>query len=249
MSAAERWRVMPGTEAEAAQRFADLDAVFALDGQVVAQDSLTRTLRVEIGGRAYYVKRYAGLGKKPLRRLFATPRVETEWRNLERFAAWGIPTARLVAHGLERKGGRFLRGALVTAEIPDTTDLGRLANAADPRLKSRCWWDGVARQIAAIARAMHERRFVHGDFKWRNLLVDGAGRVFLIDCPSGGFWWPPFLEYRVVKDLACLDKVAKYHLPRTRRLRFYLDYARKKKLDAADKRRIRRIVAFFAGRE
>lgn len=249
MSAAERWRVMPGTEAEAARRFADLDAVFALEGEVVALDSMTRTLRVEIGGRAYYVKRYAGLGKKPLRRWLATPRVQLEWENLQHFADWGIPTARLVAHGLERQGGRFLRGALITEEIPATADLSELARADDPRLKSRRWLDGVSHRLAEIARAMHGRRFVHGDFKWRNLLVDDAGRVFLIDCPSGTFWWPPFLEYRIVKDLACLDKVAHVHLSRTRRLRFYLDYARKRKLDAGDKQRIRKIVGFFAGRE
>jgi hypothetical protein len=42
-------------------------------------------------------------------------------------------------------------------------------------------------------------------------------------CPAGTFWWGPFLRYRIVKDLACLDKVAKYHLSRTQRLRFYLN--------------------------
>lgn len=243
------WHIAPAADAAARQAFADLDAVFAIDGQVVALDSLTRTLRVEIGDRCYYVKRYAGLGKKPLRRLFATPRVRSEWQNLQHFAAWGIPTAPLVAHGLERKAGRFLRGALVTAEIPDTADLARLARAHDPCLKSRSWVSGVSRQLADIARRLHGHRFAHGDFKWRNLLVDAAGRLYLIDCPSGRFWRPPFLEFRIVKDLACLDKVARYHLSRTQRLRFYLDYAQKRKLEAADKRRIRKIVDFFEGRE
>ncbi|MBI4987960.1 MAG: hypothetical protein HZC23_03975 [Rhodocyclales bacterium] len=233
----------------AAERFADLDAVFALEGEIVAKDSTTRTVRVEVNGRNYYVKRYHGLGKKPLRRWFGTPRVQLEWENLQRFADWGIPTARLVAHGLESRGGRFVRGALITAEIPDTVDLGKLARSHDLKLKSQSWRDGVSAQVADIARRLHARRFVHGDLKWRNLLVDAAGKVFLIDCPSGGFWWPPFLEYRVVKDLACLDKVAKRHLSRTRRLRFYLDYAQKTKLEETDKRRIRKIVGFFAGRD
>jgi hypothetical protein len=57
------------------------------------------------------------------------------------------------------------------------------------------------------------------------------------------------LRYRIVKDLACLDKLAKYHLSRTQRLRFYLDYAQKKRLDDADKRRIRKVLRFFEGRE
>jgi tRNA A-37 threonylcarbamoyl transferase component Bud32 len=243
------WRVLPGADAAAASRFADLDAVFALEGEIVAKDSTTRTVRVEVNGRRYYVKRYHGLGKKPLRRWFGTPRVQLEWENLQRFADWGIPTAQLVACGLESQGGRFVRGALITAEIPNTTDLGKLARSHDPRLQSQSWRDGVSAQVADIARRMHGRRFVHGDLKWRNLLVDAAGKVFLIDCPSGGFWWPPFLQYRIVKDLACLDKVAKRQLSRTQRLRFYLDYAQKKKLDDADKRRIRQIVGFFAGRD
>jgi len=244
-----QWQVLPGVAPAAAERFADLDAVFALEGEIVAKDSTTRTVRVEVDGRRYYVKRYHGLGKKPLRRWFGTPRVQLEWENLQRFADWGIPTARLVAYGLESQGGRFVRGALITAEIPDTTDLGKLARSHDPKLQSQSWRDGVSAQVADIARRMHSRRFVHGDLKWRNLLVDESGKVYLIDCPSGGFWWPPFLQYRIVKDLACLDKVAKRQLSRTQRLRFYLDYAQKKKLDDADKRRIRQIAGFFAGRD
>ena len=70
-----QWRVLPGADAAAAARFADLDAVFALEGEIVAKDSTTRTVRVEVNGRRYYVKRYHGLGKKPLRRWFGTPRV------------------------------------------------------------------------------------------------------------------------------------------------------------------------------
>jgi tRNA A-37 threonylcarbamoyl transferase component Bud32 len=249
MSQATGWRLMPDVDPVAAARFADLDSVFALDGEIVARDSMSLTLRVDINGRRYYAKRYAGLGKKPLRRWLATPRVQLEWQNLAHFADWGIPTARLVGYGLENGGGRFLRGALITAEIPDTIDLGWLAYSNDPRLKNRRWLDGTSRQLAAIARAMHSRRFVHGDFKWRNLLVDGTDTLYLIDCPSGGFWWPPFLEYRVVKDLACLDKLARHHLSRSRRLRFYLAYAQKQSLDAGDKRRIRSIVGFFSGRD
>ncbi|MDR3221709.1 MAG: heptose kinase, partial [Candidatus Accumulibacter sp.] len=53
----------------------------------------------------------------------------------------------------------------------------------------------------------------------------------------------------IVKDLACLDKMAKHHLTRARRLRFYLDYAGHARLNAEDKQRLRRIVRFFEGRE
>jgi hypothetical protein len=38
------------------------------------------------------------------------------------------------------------------------------------------------------------------------------GAAVLIDCPNGDFWRGFWLKYRITKDLACLDKVAKYHL-------------------------------------
>lgn len=242
-----------GDEATLRDRFGSLDAVFALTGQRIARDPLSEVLKIEVGSRHYYVKRYHGAGKH-LRRWLGRPRVKAEWENLRHFAAWGIPTATVVGWGMERRHGAFHRGAMITAELPRTTDLAKLALTGDARLKDRRWVAGVSRQLADITRTMHAHRFAHNDLKWRNLLVDegrdgAAARLYLIDCPGGMFWWGPLLDYRIIKDLACLDKVAKYHLSRTQRLRFYLDYAGKRRLDAADKRRLRRIVGFFAGRE
>jgi len=71
----------------------------------------------------------------------------------------------------------------------------------------------------------------------------------LLDCPNGDFWRGFWLKYRITKDLACLDKVAKYHLTATQRLRFYFQYTGRTTLNAADKERVRHIVRFFEGRE
>ena len=57
------------------------------------------------------------------------------------------------------------------------------------------------------------------------------------------------LEYRIIKDLACLDKLGKQVLSCTQRLRFYHDYAERSRLNAKDKKRLRAIVSFFKGRE
>jgi hypothetical protein len=242
----------------ASRAFPTLARVFALAGERVTSAPLSEVLRVEIEGRRYYVKRYAGNGKNALRRWFglrqwfSPPRVEAEWRNLLAFREWGIPTARLMAYGIERRFGGFKRGALVTEEIPDTSDLALLAERNDVRLRDGRWLSEVSAQVARLTRRMHDVGFVHNDLKWRNLLVGGsddAPIVYLIDCPTGGFWWGPFLRYRIIKDLACLDKVAKDRLTRTRRLRFYLDYAGRARLSEDDKRRVRRIVRFFEGRE
>ncbi|OWJ95730.1 heptose kinase [Pseudomonas sp. A46] len=243
-----QWNLAEGLSAEAAALFGDLDRVFALEGEWITGDPLSEVLRVEHQGVRYYVKRYWGAGKG-LRRWFGRPRVKAEWQNLRHFDKWGIPTAPVVAWGLERRIGAFHRGALITRELKGTVDLADLARSGDPRLADARWVDRVSRQLASATRRLHQHHFAHNDLKWRNLLVDDAGALFLIDCPTGTFWWGPFLRYRVIKDLACLDKVAKYHLSRSQRLRFYLQYRERSRLSAADKRRVRHILKFFEGRE
>lgn len=242
------WQLAAELPAPARETFADLDRVFALEGEWIAGDQMSKVLRVEVAGQRYYVKQYWGAGKG-LRRWLGRPRVEAEWQNLRLFAEWGIPAAPVVGWGLERRFGCFRRGALITAELVGTEDLAALARNRDPRLQRRDWLDKVGRQLAEATRRMHRHGFAHNDLKWRNLLVDQTGDLYLIDCPTGSFWWGPLLRYREVKDLACLDKVAKYHLSRTRRLRFYLQYAGRERLVPADKRRLRKILAFFEGRE
>lgn len=253
-----RWQFNPDFhDTSAAQLFGDLPSAFAASGELVSSDTLSHVVRVEVDSTRYYVKRYVGNGKSAARRWFglrgliAPQRVVKEWENLLRFQQWGIPTAKLVGWGLERTRGHFVRGALVTEEIPGAADMATMASNDDPRLIDRRWMSVVLRQVAGHARRLHDQGFAHNDLKWRNLLVDDGDTptVYLIDCPNGAFWRGPLLRYRIVKDLACLDKIGKYRLSRSQRLRFYLDYAGHARLSAADKRRIRKILAFFAGRE
>ncbi len=239
---------------ETAALFGDIDQVFSLTGELIAHDSLSRVLRVTVGDKRYYVKRYSGTGKNHRRRWFGlrrwlgSPRVRAEWENLQAFRGWGIPTATLVAFGLERRAGAFTRGALVTEEIPGTMDLAQINYINDRRLADRRWVARVSRKIADIARTLHAARFAHNDLKWRNLLVDGDANVYLIDCPSGGYYRGAVLDYRIIKDLACLDIRARQRLSRSQRLRFYLDYVQKPRLTDDDRKRIRKIVGFFDGR-
>jgi tRNA A-37 threonylcarbamoyl transferase component Bud32 len=235
--------------------FGSLDRVFALKGERLTHSPRSEVIRVTVEGARYYVKRY-GVPKnwrrnwrRALRHTLLAylprTRVKTEWQNLMRFAQWGIPTADIVAFGQERRHGAFQRGALITRELEDTQDLAELARARDARLRDFAWVRRVSGQIAAYARILHAHRFIHNDLKWRNILVDGAARAYLIDCPLGAFFRGPMLRRRMEKDLATLDKVARTCLSRSARLRFFLAYRQKKRLDAQDKASIRRIVRFF----
>lgn len=230
------------------EAFGSLEAVFALRGERLTKDPLSEVIRIELDGVRYYVKRYWGAGKG-LRRYLGRPRVKAEWQNLKLFAKWGIPTAPIVAYGLERNHGAFVRGALVTRELENTLNLTEIAERQDERLVNSEWILRVSQQLALGTRTMHDHHFTHNDLKWRNLLVNDKAELFFIDCPTGSFWWGPLLRYRIIKDLACLDKVAKRVLSRTQRLRFYLQYRGRTRLSEGDKRRVLQVLKFFEGRE
>lgn len=237
---AHDWQLLPQYR-QCTSIFGSLDVVFRLDGEHITRERISNVIRVEHEGIRYYVKRYSHAGKG-IRRFFGMPRIQSEWENLLWFASHGIATAPVVAYGMETRFGLFRRGALITQEIPDTTDLARLARNNDARLKDRYWVEQISHQVAAAMRVMHANGFIHNDFKWRNLLVDHHHRLFLIDCPLGAFWRGKLFEYRVMKEFATLDRVARYKLSNTQRLRFYLQYAGKNRLDAEDKRFIRKLA-------
>ncbi len=247
----EAWTIAQDATEDERHAFASLAAVFELTGELITGDPLSQVLRVSLNNTRYYLKRYTRPAKDPLRYWLGRPRVRAEWENLQAFADWGIPTARLVAWGLERRFGKFVRGAMITQEIVGTRDLADMARNHDPRLRDARWVAGITRQVADITRIMHTHSFTHNDLKWRNILATNQTppRAHMIDCPAGMVWFEPFLSYRKIKDLACLDKVAKHVLSRSQRLRFYLRYCDRARLTAQDKRRIGKILAFFRGRE
>jgi len=242
------WRTVGEISAGAEHAFSSLEAVFALSGERIASDPLSEVIRVNIGGQRFYVKRYWAAGKG-LRRFIGRPRVEAEWQNLQHFHDWGIAVAPLVAWGQQRRAGFFQRGALITLEVSGTTDMAAMALAGDSRLADPLWVRRISEQLASATRILHDHRFAHNDLKWRNLLVNEAGELFLIDCPSGDFWWGPLLRHRIVKDLACLDKVARYTLSRTQRLRFFLLYRQQARIGPGDKALIKKVLTYFEGRE
>ncbi len=233
-----------------AEVFSGLDKTFSLQGEQVTRNPVGRVIKVKVDDRFYFVKMHSRGGKR-LRRFIGRSRVSAEWENLLFFSRIDIPTANIVAYGQELRWGLFRRGALITEELQDTTDMAALAKNQSPLLKDKNWIIQVGRQIANFTKRLHDNHFVYNDLKWRNILVSGGEnpQVFFIDCPLGRKWFGPVLHRGIIKDLACLDKVAKYRLSRTVRLWFYKVYSGHRELTKADKLLIRRVLAFFSGRE
>lgn len=232
------------------ERLGSLDACYNLPGVRVSEDTISEVKKVEIDGNHFYLKLYHRPGDG-IGRWRGKSKARREYENLESFRQWGIPAARVVAFG-EEKGLFFpRRAALTTLSIDGAIDMASLVKAGAGKFSDRQWLKPVMKKLARYTRIIHQNRFGHNDLKWRNVLVtlDAQPEVYFIDCPSGRCWWGPFLEYRRIKDLACLDKVAKQVLTRTQRLRFFKLYKGANRLNPGSKKEIRKIVHFFDGRE
>ena len=235
---------------------ADLESVFpTLDdaaerrGECINENWMSRLTLVSAAGRQFYVKTYASRGRW-LRRLIGRSRIRAEWENLQTFAQLSIPSARLIGYGEQGVAGHY-RGVLITEAVRETRDLAALVNEGHEILDHSGWRQTVIRRLSDAVRKMHSAGFVHNDLKWRNILVELTPEpaVYLIDCPQGRYTIGPFLARGKIKDFACLDKIAQQQLSRSERLRFYLAASGRKRLDAAAKREVRKILGFFLGRD
>lgn len=236
---------------DAKDAFDSLEAVFKLQGEPITTSSMCAVHKVTINQEGYFVKRYRR-GGEGIAEFFGISKAHREWNNLKSFSEWGLPAAKLAAYGEEWFLKIPRRGVVITYEIRNSTDLAELSRTSAEKFKDRDWFNSISIQVAKATRVMHEHKFAHNDWKWRNILVvdkESGPEVFMIDCPSGMKWFGPFFEYRRIKDLACLDKIGKYTLSKTQRLKFYLQYVQRSKLTSNDKKDIKKILAFFKGRE
>lgn len=225
--------------------FSDLETLFKLEGTRITSDKKSDLIYRREMSHGYFIKRYWTAGGH-FQNWLGVPRVQKEWENLDYFRAQKVPSLELIAYGSKRRRGRFIRGALVTKELADSKDLMQLVLENNPCLRDPQWVTPVSQQIADNLAHLHGQGFCHGDLFWRNLLVTSGPkpRVHFFDSPAGRFWWGPFLTYRRIKDLACLDKVARRQLSRSQRLRFFLRYKQQETLTLESKRQISKIIAY-----
>jgi tRNA A-37 threonylcarbamoyl transferase component Bud32 len=237
-------------------------------GDVITRTGSTevRRLRLSLGDetrtvflKKYWVSRRSQLWSGALRGTFlGRSKARREYENLARLRLWGLAAPAPVAYGEERVAGWLLRSFLISEGVPDPVplqvyirdELSAPASLAETRGRRRALLDGLAR----ATRRLHEHRFVHHDYFWRNILLSRGGleQFFLIDAHKGRTWYPGEARRARACDLAALDAAAPAFFRRTERMRFFLQYRQRPRLDPAAKallRLILRLAAPMRGRQ
>jgi eukaryotic-like serine/threonine-protein kinase len=130
------------------------------DAQLIHESRFTRVYRAQIGDRTVLVKR--ALGDPAVLSREAAVAAEVSHPT--------IPA--LIAHDADEHGPRLIREWVEGVTLTD-----RLASG--PLLEP--WVEGVLAQLREALQAVHSAGWLHGDLTASNVLVNAAGRVWLID--------------------------------------------------------------------
>ena len=108
---------------------------------------------------------------------FERSRPWLEWTLLARLASQGLPVPRPIAARTVQRG-MFYTGDLITQRIPNAAPLAwKLANGA----VDASAWKTIGRVIAEF----HAAGVFHSDLNAHNILLDDAGKVFVLDFDRG----------------------------------------------------------------
>ena len=242
----KHWHVSNSTDnPKLAQHFPSIEAVFDLNEKIISSSIHSEIFVHQIDNKKYFVKRYfKSIG---FASWFGLSRLQLEIKNQRWFNQINLPSARVVAYGLDYFFLKPKRGVLITEGIDNVMDLAMLSKSHPEKFKNPHWCNHLVSQLAFVLRTLHKNRFCHNDMHWRNILVQAGNsendmHIYLIDCPSGRKLFWPFFGYKRLKDLANIDKLAPNYLSKTQRLRFFYEYRQISKLSHTDKAMIHDIL-------
>ncbi len=105
-------------------------------------------------------------------------RVWREFRLLHQLARMGLPVPQVVAAEIERKSRVFYQGQLITVEI---TNAKTLAEWIEHSAITEPVWESIGSTI----RRFHDQGVYHDDLNANNIMLDSAGKIWLIDFDKG----------------------------------------------------------------
>ena len=154
------------------------DAVLRLEGEVFREHKHRRTLRVELDGRAYFVKIHGNTSSMEILKHAALVRwpvltAQNERDAIRRLDALGVPTTRIAGYGCRGTSPSRLESFIITDALDETTSLDELVRdwgglRGHDRVRLR---RTLLRKVAAIARNLHKNGLNHRDFYLCHFLV------------------------------------------------------------------------------
>ncbi|MBC7817464.1 MAG: lipopolysaccharide core heptose(I) kinase RfaP [Planctomycetaceae bacterium] len=193
---------------------AAFDRIFHLTGQEFRNREGRETLRVEIGGQYYFLKRHCGYGWKYILRTLLTGgfpciSARTELEAIRRFQQAGISTVDVVGFGERGRNPATRQSFLLMRELCGCCDLEQLCQTWPIQPPAPKFRQALMKAIGNTTRLMHSAGLNHRDYYLIHLWLeqptadDGELRLHVIDLHRA-MWHRRVPLYWRVKDLAAL---------------------------------------------
>jgi hypothetical protein len=159
---------------------ASFDALWALELEAVDEPNTERggwssVYRLELGERAYYLKRQSNHLTRSLRHPLGEPTFAREFRNIQRYRRLGIPALQ-AAFFEERRVPGERRAVLLTRALDGWQDLDHWLQGwsalGEPQRQ------GILRACGALARRLHGAGQMHGCFYPKHIFLREADDGF-----------------------------------------------------------------------
>lgn len=214
-----RWRVRLPLLTPAVERVMGDPDEFLLSRSKLLKRGQTATIGVADGFvlKRFNFRKLLNLAKD----IFRPSRPRRAFRKSYHLELAGVPTARVVGVAERRVLGLLLRSYQLMEEIPNAVTLQKLMRNGGAPTREQ------TRAAARLVARLHEEGFTHGDLNERNLMLDGEGKLFLIDLDALEFLGAVPAE-RAAKDLARLAQDVAGHagVSRAQRESFLRHYCR-----------------------
>ncbi|MFM9965158.1 MAG: lipopolysaccharide core heptose(I) kinase RfaP, partial [Planctomycetaceae bacterium] len=193
---------------------AAFERIFQLTGPVFRNREGRETLRVEIGGQHYFLKRHWGYGWKFILRTLLTggfPRISarTEHEAIQRCQKAGVLTVDVVGVGERGRNPATRQSFLLMRELSGCRDLEELCQTWPTQPPAPKFRQALVNAIGNTTRRMHAAGLNHRDYYLIHLwleqptIEDGELRLHVIDLHRA-MWHRRLPLYWRVKDLAAL---------------------------------------------
>jgi len=154
------------------------DHLLKVPGKVHREIANRRTVEFELAGRKYFIKAQFGCGWGEILKNIIYGRLpvvsaRTEWQAIEALRHAGVPTLSIDGRGLRGVNPARLESFVVTDALDGMISLEDLAAklSAIPAATRILLKRALIRQVAAIARRLHESGLNHRDFYLCHFLV------------------------------------------------------------------------------
>lgn len=181
-----------------------------IQGDIVRKMPDRETLRFDLGGRRYYLKRHFGVGWKEIVKNLIQFRLPVlgainEWRALRMLSAVGVPSLQPVTFGERGRNPARQVSFIVTDELENVIQLDHYLEQYSPRIPQKV---ALIQKVAAITRGMHQAGINHRDFYLCHFMLKkdwlaGQPELYIIDLHRAQLR-SKVPERWLIKDLAAL---------------------------------------------